>query len=163
MASRSVAWSVICRVHTNVAGTYNDSCNAVLWVAVLLEVLGNWDEDTWWEGHVEDAVVLLPASLKLLKVLVQLLEALVLVVLAGDVRAHLAEALQLLLRLLGRGLDVGLYSLEIFLVVHLCARISDNLDVFGKELVAVLQKVLKIATIGLWIADTYETEKGWEL
>lgn len=69
----------------------------------------------------------------------------------------------MLLGLLGGGLDVGLYSLEIFLVVHLRARITDNLDIFGEELVAVLQCVLMVATVGLLSTDTYETEKGWEL
>ena len=70
---------------------------------------------------------------------VQLLEALVFVVLTGDVRAHASKLLQLLLNLLGRSLDVGLYPLEVLLVVHLRARISDDLDIFWEKVVAVLK------------------------
>jgi len=54
--------SVLCRSRVRVLGeAYDDSRDTVLWVAVLLEVLGDGNEDTWWEGHVEDAVVLLSA------------------------------------------------------------------------------------------------------
>lgn len=77
-------------------------------------------------------------SLELLQVLVKPEEGLILVVLAGDVRAELAEVLELLLNFLGGGLDVRLDTLQVFLVVHLRARISHNLDIFGEELVAIL-------------------------
>jgi len=70
---------------------------------------------------------------------VQLLEALVLVILTSDIRAELAETLELLLRLLCGGLDVGLYPLKVLLVVHFRSRIANDLDVFRKELVAVLE------------------------
>ena len=85
---------------------YNDSGDTLLGVAVLLQVLGDGNEDTGRQGHVEDTVGLLATLLELTKVGLELLEALVLVVLARNVGAHAAEFLQLLLHLLGWGLDV---------------------------------------------------------
>jgi hypothetical protein len=121
--------------------TYDDASNAALWVAVALQVLRDCDEDAWWKRHVEYPVGLLAALFDFLEVLFQLNEGLVLVVLTRHVRAEAAEFLQLLLDLLCWGLDVGLDALEVLLVVHLCSRISDNANVFGEEVVAVLQMV----------------------
>lgn len=131
-----------CLSSRTVDAAYNDSGNALLGVAVLLQVLRNRDENTGGESHVEDAVGLLAALLELAKVRLELLEALVLVVLARNVRAHLAELVQLLLHLLGRGLDVRLDTLQVLLVVHLCSCIADNLDILGKEVVAVLRRLV---------------------
>jgi hypothetical protein len=126
------------RSGTRIRATYNDSRNAVLGIAVALQVLRNGNEDAGREGHVEYPVVLLATLLKLLHVLLKLDEGLILVVLTGNVRAEAAEFLQLLLQFLCRSLDVGLDALEKFLVVHLRPRISDNADVLGEEVVAVL-------------------------
>jgi hypothetical protein len=117
---------------------YNDSRNAVLWVAVALQVLRDWDEDARWERHVEYAVRLLATLLELLEVLLQLLEGLVLVVLAGNVCAEAAELVQLLLDLLCGYLDVGLDALEVLVVVHLRPCITNDAEVLGEEVVAVL-------------------------
>jgi hypothetical protein len=121
-----------------IRATYNNARNAVLGIVVALQVLRHWDEDTGRESHVEYPVVLLATLLKLLQVLLELDEGLILVVLARDVRAETAELLQLLLQLLCGGLDVGLDALEVLVVVHLCSRISDNADVLGEKVVAVL-------------------------
>jgi hypothetical protein len=118
--------------------TYNDARNAVLGIAVALQVLRNGNEDTGRESHVEYPVVLLATLLKLLHVLLELNEGLVLIVLAGNIRAEAAKLLQLLLQFLCRGLDVGLDALEVLLMVHLRPRISDNADVLWEEVVAVL-------------------------
>jgi hypothetical protein len=74
-------------------------------------------------------------------VLLQLNEGLILVVLARDVRAEAAELFQLLLKLLCWCLDVGLDALEVLVVVHLRPRISDDANVLGEEVVAVLHLV----------------------
>jgi hypothetical protein len=71
----------------------------------------------------------------------QLNEGLVLVILTRDVRAVATELLQLLLELLCWCLDVGLDALEVLLVVHLCSRISDDANVLGEDVVAVLHLV----------------------
>jgi hypothetical protein len=94
-------------------------------------MLGDDGEDTGREGHVEDTVGLGAVLLNLLESLVESLERLVLVILTGFVCAELAEVLELLLNLLGRGLHVGLDPPQVLLVVHLCAGISDNLTVLG--------------------------------
>lgn len=86
--------------------THDDSGETLLGVAVLLQLLRNGNEDTGRKGHVEDTVGLLATLLELTKVFLELLEALVFVVLARNVRAHAAEFFQLLLHLLGWGLDV---------------------------------------------------------
>ncbi len=72
--------------------------------------------------------------------LVELQERLVTVVLPRHVCAELRELLQLLLDVLGRGLDVRLDATNEFVVVHFCPRIADDLDVLGEELVAVLRR-----------------------
>lgn len=118
--------------------THNNSRNAILWIAVTLQMLRDCDEDAWWERHVEYPVSLAAALLELFEMLVQLNERLVLVVLARDVCAIATELLQLLLKLLCRCLDVGLDALEVLLVVHLRPCISYNANVLGEEVVAVL-------------------------
>ena len=95
-------------------------------------------EDTGRESHIEQAVGLLEVLLQLLDVLVEAVEGLILVVLAGDVSAEAAEVVELLLGLLGGGLDVRTDSPNVLIVVHLCSSIADDLDVFREELVAVL-------------------------
>lgn len=62
-------------------GTYDNTRNAVLWVAVALQVLRDCDEDTRWQRHVEYSVSLLAAFLKLAQMLLELLEGLILVIL----------------------------------------------------------------------------------
>jgi hypothetical protein len=121
------------------SATYNDPRNAVLGVAVALQVLGDWDEDAGWERHVEYPVRLLAALLQLAQVLFELDKGLVLVVLAGDICAEAAELLQLLLNLLCGCLDVRLDALEVFLVVHLRPCIADDANILGEEVVAVLR------------------------
>lgn len=66
-------------------------------------------------------------------------EGLILVILPGYVGAELAKTIQLLLELLGRDFDIGPDSSDILIMVHLGASISDDLDVFGQELVAILR------------------------
>jgi hypothetical protein len=85
------------RSERRIPATYNNARDAVLGIAVALQVLRNGDENTGRESHVEYPVVLLATLLKLLHVLLELDEGLVLVVLAGNVRAEAAELLQLLL------------------------------------------------------------------
>ena len=70
----------------------------------------------------------------------QHLKGLVLVVLAGDVGAEAGKLYQLLFHFLGGRLDVALHPSEVFFVVHFCPRVSDNLDIFGKEVVSVLER-----------------------
>lgn len=142
--------------------TYDDARNAVLGVAVALQVLGDCDEDAGRESHVEYPVVLLAALLDLLHVLLKSDEGFVLVVLARDVRAELAEFVQLLLQFFCGGLDVRLDALEVLLAVHLCACISDDVDVLGEEVVSVLCWWSENAHVDLYRA-TYEAEEGWEL
>lgn len=125
-------------------------------------MLRDCGEDAGGKRHVEDAVVLLAALLELGHVLLQLNEGLVLVVLAGDVRAKADKLLELLLHFLRWGLDVGLDAFEVLLVVHLCARISNDANVFREEVVAVLEVVSVRARRSIGRA-TYETEESREL
>jgi hypothetical protein len=144
------------------SNAYNNARDAVLGVVVALQVLRDCDEDTGGERHVEDAVVLLAALLELLEVLLKLDERLVLVVLAGNVRAVADKLLELLLQLLCGGLDVRLDALEVLLVVHLCARISDDANILGKEVVAVLENLsMQVRVVG--DRATHETEERREL
>jgi hypothetical protein len=101
-------------------------------------MLRHSNEDTWWQGHVEDTVGFLPAFLELLEMFQQIDERFILVILTCNIRAEGAEFLQLLLHVFCWRLDVGLHPLEVFLVIHFRARISDNPDVLWQELVAVL-------------------------
>jgi hypothetical protein len=70
---------------------YDDSRDALLRVAVALQVLGDCGEDAGWERHVEDPVGLVTPLLELLKVLFELDEGIVLVVLSRDVCAEATE------------------------------------------------------------------------
>jgi hypothetical protein len=71
-------------------------------------------------------------------VLLELDEGVVLVILPRNVCAEAAELFKLLLDLLCGCFDVRLDALEVLLVVHLCPRISDDANVLGEEVVAVL-------------------------
>ena len=62
----------------------------------------------------------------------------ILIILPGNVGAYLAESVQLFFDFLCRGLDVGPDPLEVLLVIHFRSGISDNLDVFWKEVVSIL-------------------------
>ena len=121
--------------------TYDNTRNAVLWVAVALQVLRDCDEDAGRERHVENPVGLLATLLEVLEVLLELLEGLILVILARYICAEAAELLELLLKLFCGGLDVRLDALEVLLVVHLRSCISDDANVLGEEVVAVLKTV----------------------
>jgi hypothetical protein len=88
------------------SATHNDSGNALGRVAASLEMLRHDGENARRQSHVEDTVSLGATGLEPLKMLVQLEEGLILVVLAGDVGAQLAKLLKLLLDFLGRGLDI---------------------------------------------------------
>ena len=88
-------------------------------------------EDTGRKSHVEDSVALFASMLDLFNVLVELLEWLILIVLASDVCADVTELIKLLLNLFCRGLDVLSDSLEVLCSVHLRSCIADDLDVFG--------------------------------
>ena len=70
--------------------------------------------------------------------LVKLLEALILVVLSGDVGAQFAEFLELLFALLCWGLNERLDALQVFVMVHLGTRVANDLDIAREELVAIL-------------------------
>lgn len=107
-------------------------------IAVALQLIRHGNEDTGGQSHVEDSVLLLLALFDIVEVLVEADKGLVLVVLTRGVGAKLAEVVELLLGLLGGQLDVGSHTLEVFFMVHLCPGISDDLDVLGKEFVAVL-------------------------
>ncbi len=101
-------------------------------------MLRNDGEDAGRQSHVEESVGLFPTLLKILEMLGQLQERLISVVLARDVGAEGAEILQLLLDILGRGLDVGLHPAQVFLVVHLSPGIANDFHVLRQELVPVL-------------------------
>lgn len=119
----------------------DDAVDTVLCIAVALQVLRDRDEDRGRQSHVEDAVTLLSAFLNLVDVLVQLLEWLILIVLTSDVGADLAELVKLLLDLFCRSLDELTNASNVLGVVHLSSSIADDLDIFGKEFVAVLSTV----------------------
>ena len=116
-------------------------------------MLGDCDEDTRWQCHVEDPVPRLATLLNLFKVLVEHLEGLILVVLTRNICAYRAELFQLFFDVFCRGLYVGFDSAEVLGVIHLRSSISDNLDVFGEELVAKLRWPLLSALL-LNEADT---------
>lgn len=118
--------------------TYDNPGIALLGVAVLLQLFRYGNENAGRQGHVEDAIILLLALFEFLQVSVEVDEGLILVVLAGDVRADFAELLQLLLDLFGGHFDVRLDSSQKLCVVHLCPGIADNLNIFREEFVAVL-------------------------
>lgn len=106
-------------------------------------------------------MLLFSALLDPLEVLVEVDEGIVLVVLAGDVSAGFAEAVELLLELLCGSLDVGFDALEVLLVVHLCAGVTDDADILGEEFVAVL---IISRSVGKHRRDgPYEAEESREL
>jgi hypothetical protein len=141
--------------------TYNDSGDALLGVAVALQVLGDCGENAGWERHVKDPVGLLATLFKLLEVLLKRNEGVILVILPRNVCAEAAKLVQLLLDLLCGRLDVRLDALEVLLVVHLCPRISDDANVLGEEVVAVLCEWS--ATNNDCSETTYEAKERWEL
>lgn len=145
--------------------TYDNTGQTVLGVAVALQLIGDGNEDTGGQSHVEDAVLLLLALFDLVEMLVEVDERIILVVLTGDVGAHLAEVLEELLDFFCGHLDVRLDTLKVFFVVHLCPGISDNLDILGEELVAVLKKICRLKQgAGIHgIEATYETKESREL
>ncbi len=120
--------------------THDYPRNAVAWIAEFLQMLRHGNEDARRKGHVEDAVMLRPALLKLLQVFPEVDKRLVLVVLPGHVAAEIAEIRQLLLHLLGWRLDGRLDPLEVLLTIHLGPCIADDLDALGKKLVPVLSQ-----------------------
>jgi hypothetical protein len=87
-------------------GTYDDSRNAILRVAVLFEMLRYGYEHTRRESHIEDSVAFFTIILNLQNVLVELLEWLILVVLSGNVCACFTESIELLFNFLRGGLDI---------------------------------------------------------
>lgn len=119
--------------------TYNDTGNALCGIAASLQVLGDNSEHARRQSHVKQTVCLFAPLLEVFQMLVEVQEGFILVVLAGHIGAELAEILQHLLHIFGRGLDVGLDSAQVFLMVHLCSGIANDLDVLGQELVAVLK------------------------
>ena len=106
------------------------------------------NENTGWQGHVEDSVALLPALLDFVNVLVKLLERRILIVLAGNICADGAELIELFLNFFRGGLDIRFDSPKVLVVVHLSPSISDDLDVFGEEFVAVLGFVSRVTQRG---------------
>jgi hypothetical protein len=114
----------------NMISTYNDAGNALCGVAAALQMLGDDGEDTGRQRHVEKAMSLRATVLKLLKMLGELIERLILVVLPRDVGAELAEFIKLLLNLLGGCLHVGANATQVLLVVHLRPGVTDDSDIF---------------------------------
>lgn len=106
-------------------------------------MIGDRDEDTWWEGHVKDSVLFLLILLDFFKMFVEVNERVILVILAGDIRAKLAKALELLFHVLGRHLNIGLHAAQVLGVVHLRTSISYNFDILGEEFVPVLLIVVR--------------------
>lgn len=137
MASQPTQLSVY-RLGLSVRDTHDNTGDAVLWVAVLLQLLGDNGENARWQCHIENTVLLLSALLQLLEVCAQGHKRLILVVLTGDVCADFQEVLELALDLFRWSLDRGLNPLQELLVIHLSSRIADNLDVLWQELVAEL-------------------------
>lgn len=62
--------------------THNDASDATRGIAVFTKPLRDSDENCRWQSHVEDAVLLGLAMLKLLQVFIEVGKRLVLVVLA---------------------------------------------------------------------------------
>jgi hypothetical protein len=48
-------------------------------------------------------------------------------------------------------------------MVHLCSRISNDLDIFRQELVAVLSGGASVGNVTVCLKVTYEAEQSWEL
>lgn len=112
---------------------------------------------------------------KVLEVPAEDLERLVLVVLAGDIGAVLAETVQQFFGFLGGDLDIRPHTLEEFLAVHLCPGISNDPDVLREKLVAELYRMVNTCELafgrGLMEAKkvvetlfvTYKTKQSGEL
>lgn len=81
---------------------------------------------------------LFPALLDILYVFPEVHKRLILIVLAGNIRAEAAEFIQLVLHFFGGSLDVGPDALEVLFVVHFCPSIANNLDILGEETIPVL-------------------------
>lgn len=92
--------------HGRILGTYDDSRNAILRVAVPFEMLRYGYEHTRRESHIEDSVAFFTIALDLQNVLIELLEWLILVVLSGNVCASLAEIIELFFNFLCGGFDI---------------------------------------------------------
>lgn len=120
--------------------TYNDSGDALLRIATLLQVLRDDCEDAGRKRHVEKAMGLSAILLNLLEVLLELLEGLVLVILTRNIGAELGELLELILSLFGGSLHVRLDSAQVLLAVHLSTGISDDVNIFRQELIPVLER-----------------------
>jgi hypothetical protein len=86
--------------------THNNAGNATLWVAVPLQLIRNCGKDARRKRHVKDSVLFFLVLLNLSKMLCEVNERLVLIVLTANIGAELAEAVQLFFNLLCRGLDV---------------------------------------------------------
>jgi len=119
-------------------GTDNDSSNTAFGITVLLQVMGDGDENARRQGHVEDPILLLLSLLQLLQMFIQLNERAILVVLPRNVCAEAAEGFQLLFNLFCGDLNVGPDPPDVICMVHLCSGISDDLNVLGKEFVSIL-------------------------
>jgi len=104
-------------------------------------MLRDCDEDAGRERHVEDPVGLTPTLFERLEVLPQIDEVVVLVILARDIRAEVAEVIELFLNLLCGCLDIGSNSFEELFVVHLRPGIANDFDIVRKEVVSVLTDV----------------------
>lgn len=116
----------------------NQACNTFLGVAILLQMLGNGGENARRQCHVEDTVVFRSSFLEVIQVFPKPNERFVLVVLARYIRTLLQKFVKLFFHLLNRCLDVRLDPIEVLLPIHLRARISYNVAIFGEELVSVL-------------------------
>ena len=92
--------------HGRILGTYDDSRNAILRIAVPFEMLRYGYEHTRRESHIEDSIAFFTITLDLQNVLIELLEWFILVVLSGNVCASLAESIELLFNFLRGGLDI---------------------------------------------------------
>jgi len=92
--------------HGRILGTYDDSRNAFLRVAVPFEMLRYGYEHTRRKSHIEDSVSFFTTALDLQNVLIELLERRILVVLSGNVCASPAESIELFFNILCGGLDI---------------------------------------------------------
>ena len=120
---------------------YDDAIDAMLAVAAGLEVSSDRDEDGGGESEIEDAIAVLGLirRLDLLEVFLEVLEGRGVLVAARDVAAELLE----LVDLCGDGLvvvgvlDVGGGAFVELGLVHLCARIADDVHVAREEAIAI--------------------------
>ena len=85
--------------------TDNDPSDTLIGITMFLQMFGYRDEHTGRKRHVKHAVVLLPPLFEFLQMLSKIHKRFILIVLSRNVTAEVAEVGQLLLHLLGRGLD----------------------------------------------------------